>query len=75
MMENLEQVRLIPSSLEAFGLNTAFERGFLREQIEGHMAQDGEVLGRVTLAHARIIFAEGDIEYPVELVFDGPVGA
>jgi hypothetical protein len=48
MVEHLEQVRVIPSGLEAFGLNTSFERGFLHEQIEGHMAQDGEVLGRVT---------------------------
>jgi hypothetical protein len=37
------------------------------------MAQDGKVLWAIAAANARLIFAEGDVQDPVEGVFDLPV--
>ncbi len=45
------------------------------QEVEGEFAQDGEVLRCVILAAAGGIFAKGDIEDPVELVLDGPMGS
>ncbi len=39
------------------------------------MAQDGEVVGTITLAAAAVIFAKGHIQHPVHTVFDAPVTA
>lgn len=50
--------------------------------VEGELAQDGEVFGGVILAVAGVILAvagailvEGGIEHPVEAILDAPVGA
>jgi len=56
----------------------AFEReadgsGMALEQIEGEMAEDSEVFGSVVEADATGIFAKGDIERPMEGVFNGPM--
>jgi hypothetical protein len=45
------------------------------EDVEGELAQDGEVCGTMILAVAGAIFVEGCVEHPVEAVLDGPVGA
>ena len=58
-----------------FGADAALFGGVLAEEVEGHVAQGGEVGGGVAGAHAAFIFAQGDIEHPVEGVFDAPVAA
>jgi hypothetical protein len=36
------------------------------------MPQDGKVLGSVTRPDPTIVFAEGNVEHPVDGVFDAP---
>ena len=72
--QNLEQIIVVPTSFQAFGLDASFECCFLSEQIQGDMTEDGKVLSGLALAHATIVFAEDDIQDPVHLVFDSPVG-
>jgi len=45
----------------------------LFEQVEGKPVDEGEVLSSVAGTLAAQVFAEGDVEYPVEFVFDAPV--
>ena len=45
------------------------------ECIEGSFADDGHIGGCIIFAQAGFIFTEGDIQCPVEGVFDAPVGA
>ena len=45
------------------------------EQVQGHFADQGQVLGGLVVTHLVVIFAEGDVELPVQGVFDGPVAA
>lgn len=47
----------------------------LSEEVEGERSDEGEVSRCVVVSAARGILAEVDIEDPVELVFDGPVGS
>ena len=43
------------------------------QQIEGDLAQDGQVLGAVILADATVIFSKGDVQSPMQVVFDAPM--
>lgn len=45
----------------------------LFEQVEGEPIDEGEVLRSVSSAFAAQVFAEGDIEYPMEFVLDTPM--
>jgi len=63
--EDFEQIGFAPASLEAFAIESDFGRGFLVEQIERNMAQDGKILGTVANTLTLVIFAEGEIEYPM----------
>jgi hypothetical protein len=49
--------------------------GMLAQGVERHFPDDSEVLRGVVLAGAGGIFEQGDVEHPVELVFDGPVSS
>jgi len=42
-------------------------------RIEGELSDESEVLGGMIITAPASIFAERDIEHPMELVFDGPV--
>ena len=64
---------MVPGCFEAFALDAAFERLFLFEQIQGNAVEQGEVLGGMTGAFAVQVFAEVDIQHPVQFVFDAPV--
>jgi hypothetical protein len=48
--EHFEQVRLIPASLEAFGLDAGPDGLFLFEQIEGNVPEDYQVRRAIVLA-------------------------
>ena len=48
---------------------------FSANEIEGEVAQDGEVLRAAIEAVSRLILVHDDIEGPVEAVLDAPVGA
>ena len=45
------------------------------EQIEGQVAENSEVFGSVIETNATGIFTKGDIERPMECVFNGSMGA
>ncbi len=45
------------------------------DNVEGHLSQDGHIVGRVTDADASVIFSEDDIQDPMETVFNGPMKA
>ena len=44
-------------------------------EIEGEVAHHRHVGGAVTLAQAREVLAEDDVEHPMEGIFDAPVAA
>jgi hypothetical protein len=48
---------------------------FLADEIEGHMPEDGEVVGAAAEAISGIVFVHDDVEAPVEGVLDRPMGA
>src|SRR5512134_2496687 len=48
---------------------------FCADDVEGDVAEDGEVLWAVVLAVAGIVLVHGDIEHPMEGVFNSPMGA
>ena len=71
--EHLEEVVLDPSGFEALTLEASFEGSLLLQQIEGDLAQDGQVWGAVILADATVIFSKGDVQSPMQVVFDAPM--
>ena len=73
--KDFEQVVIVPSGQLALGAYAELVRGFLPQQVKGDVSQHGKVFRPVSLAHAGIILAEGDIQDPMELVFDLPVSS
>lgn len=45
LSQDFEEVVIIPSSSQAFGLDDSLDRMLMLEQVEGNMAQDGKVFG------------------------------
>jgi hypothetical protein len=62
------------SCVHAFLGNAAFHGFILSQQVHGDLSDRVEVLGRVTGAGSTGIFLVGDIEAPVQLVLDAPMG-
>ena len=76
--EHLEQVILNPAGFQPFTLKSPkspFQAGLLLQQIEGYLAQDCQVLGTMVLADPAVIFSKGNIQRPVQAVFDAPMSA
>ena len=66
--------------IPACGFDSAFDGAFGFagagfEEVECPVPQGGEILGGVAGAGAAWVFAEDDVEHPVELVLDAPVAA
>ncbi len=66
---------MVPACSEPSILDTCADGSVLFEQAKGDATQDGEVLGTVIFAQTALIFAEGDVQDPVEGIFNRPVGA
>ena len=47
----------------------------LFEQVQGHFADQGQVLGGLVVAQVVMVLAKGDIELPIQGVFNGSVPA
>src|SRR5919202_2107446 len=45
------------------------------DEVEGDLAQEGEVAGGGAVAHPAVILTEGDVEHPMQGVLDAPVPA
>ena len=65
---------MIPPGPQPLGLDAPLRGRLLLEEVERELADGGEVLGGVGLPGAGVVLAEGDVEDPVELVLDSPVG-
>src|SRR5206468_78996 len=73
MAQHGEEEAVVPSG----ALDLAFDGplvGMLADEVEGELSDEGKVLRSVVLAATDSVFGEGDVEDPVELVLDGPVG-
>ena len=64
---------MIPAGAFLVGFQTDFLGRVSLQEIEDQMTQDGEVLGGVSGADPAPIFAEADIQRPMQRVLDGPV--
>ena len=71
--EELEEIIVIPSSAQAFDLETIFGRALLLEEIEGDVSNNRQILGCEIGSGAIGILMKGDIERPVKLIFNQPV--
>lgn len=75
LSEYFDEISIVPASLFAFSLDSDCSRFLLREEIECDLAHQGEVLWSMVFADTAVIFGKGDIEYPVQGVFNPPVRA
>ena len=66
---------MIPAGDFLFGADAALFGGVLAQEVEGHVAQGGQIGGGMAGAHAAFILAPGDVEHPVPGVFEAPVAA
>ncbi len=71
--EHLEEIVLDPSGFMPFTLDAPFKGGFLFQQVEGNLAQHSQVLGTMILADTALIFSKGNVQGPMQAVFDTPV--
>lgn len=66
---------MVPRSLLSFRLQAAPCRGLSSQKVQCDVPQDREVLGSVPLPDAAVILAEGNVQYPMQLVLDSPMAA
>ena len=64
---------MVPASAEAFAGEVACAALLLSQQVQGDVAEAGEVLGPVAWADAAIVLGEGDVRRPMRLVLERPV--
>ena len=74
MTEHAQEEGVVPPRAFDF-LAQGRGRGVTADQIEGELSEDSKVLGRVVFASSVAILVEDDIEYPMQLVLDPPMGA
>ena len=66
---------MVPAGGEAFVLDAELLGAIQLEQIEGDVVKDRQVFWCVTGTDAGLVLVHGDIQDPVETVFDRPVAA
>lgn len=54
-LQDFEEVRFIPSALEALGLDTGFDGLFVLEQVESDVAQGGQIGRSSAGAHPIVV--------------------
>ena len=64
---------MIPACFETFAMNAELGSFVLSEQVQSNTFEEGEILGRMFLPFAIQVFAETDIQSPMQFVFDAPV--
>lgn len=74
-LEDLEEKVGIPGGLQASSLDALALDGLLTQEVEGNVAEHGDVLGRVAGPDAALVLVEGDIEDVVQLILDAPMAA
>ena len=66
---------MIPASVLLFAPDAPFFRGFAFQKVESESPKGCEVFGRVSSACSALVFAELNIQHPVELIFNAPMAA
>ena len=75
MSDEVEEEGVVPSGAFELGAQGCFGIGMSADDVEGEPAHDGQVCRSVVFATARQILVENDVEWPVQGILDGPVGA
>lgn len=73
--EHLEEIPIIPSSFEPFGLDTRAATLLLPQEARRQVAQHRKVMRGMIAAQPTLILVEDDIEHPVQPIFNPPVVA
>ena len=71
--KNFAQIISIPSGSQPLDFQARFGGAFLLEQVERNVPQNSQILRRIISPCAIGVLMKGDIERPVELIFDFPV--
>lgn len=64
---------IVPICSRAFDLDADPGRGILFTQAHGKAAHARQIRSGIAVPHPTLILAKGDIEDPMEPVFDGPM--
>src|SRR3712207_2025102 len=70
-----EHVVVVPGRHFAPTASAGSARAVSADEVEGDLAQKGEVAGGGAVAHPAVILTEADVEHPVQGVLDAPVPA
>ena len=70
-----EHVLIVPGGLLATGPHADPGCSVTAHEVDGDLAQNGQIAGRRPVPDAAVILAEGDIQDPMEPVFYGPMPA
>jgi hypothetical protein len=73
--EDFTEVIVTPAGFEPPSFDATCGGVLLFEEIECHMPQHDKVLLAVVLPHATAIFLKGQIEYPMQPIFDAPMAS
>ena len=73
--EDGTEVRVVEGGFETSVLEANASIGVATQEMEGDVADDGEVLGSMIGVDARAVLVEGQVEHPVEAVLDAPMAA
>ena len=71
--EDVLKILLVPSRLLTLDGDAIFAGWLVFQEAEGSAAQDTEILGAMPFTKPTGIFAEGDVQLPVQLVLDSPM--
>ena len=72
MTKEFEEEFFIPGGEFHFSCDGTFVWMCVQD-VEGHLSDEGEILRRVVLAGAGVVFVEDHIERPVKIVLDAPM--
>ena len=64
---------IVPAGVFALALQAGLQRAVGSGKVQCDPTQQSQVPGRVALPHTAGVLAEGDVEDPVQPVFDPPV--
>ena len=73
--EDLQEVAVVPGSVEAFVFDTELFGVVVFEKAQGGAAHQAEVGGSVAFAEAGLVFLKRHVQLPMQLVLDAPVTA
>src|SRR3954469_2276732 len=68
-----QHVLIIPGSLLATCRHADLGCSAVADEVDGHLAQDSQVASCRPIPHAAVILTEGDIQDPMEPIFDRPM--